>query len=223
MEVFEGLNRAGWFRRGSITNRPSFKMLTLTLAPRENLAAGIREIANGWRQLQLLAGFEKDKRDKLFGAIAASEVGPHRNVHLHVTYWGRYVPKERLQELWQQITGDSYVVHIKELKGSWRDAVRETCKYVTKLAETDAFGRSPDAEPCAPELFLVDVLEAYRGRRRVMTYGLFYNVKVADAEPQTCSKCGEPLTYVGTFAPEHLYDFEVLSFYDPPPGQEAAA
>ncbi len=201
-------------------------MLTLTLGRRPDLRAAQVEIFNAWRKLQILAGFEKDKRGRLFGAFAASEVGPHRNVHLHVTYWGKYVPQQWLSELWQQITGDSYVVHIKELRGSYRDAVRETCKYVTKLAETNAAGRSSDQEPCVAAGFLVDVLEAYRGRRRIATYGLFYNVDTgAEDAAEVCAHFGEPLTYVGTFPPEFLHAFEVLGYYEKggePPGQAVA-
>lgn len=220
MAVLEALNRQGALNRGRATNRPSFKMLTLTTKSGADLAVQVERILAAWRRLQVLVGFEKDKRDRLFGAVAALEVGPHRNVHLHVLYWGRYVPQATLSERWRELTGDSYVVEIHELRGSWRDAAREVCKYVTKVTGTGNWIRSRDADPCVPEVLLVDILEAFSGRRRLATYGLFYNVKLDAAdEPNVCPTCGAPLHYIGTFAPEHLKAWELeayLSSADPP-------
>jgi hypothetical protein len=219
--MLDALNARGAFNRGRATNRPSFKMLTLTLAKTADLAAGVERIMKAWRKLQILVGFERDKRDKLFGAIAAIEIGPHRNVHLHVLYWGRYVPKEKMRECWLQLTGDSYIIDIKELRGSWRDAAREVCKYVTKVSEPANWTRSRDVDPCIPELLLVDVLEALSGRRRLATYGIFYNVAIEEEAEMAalCERCGAGLTYVGTFSPEHMHAWELseyLSRGDPP-------
>jgi len=207
-EQLDVLNAAGAFKRGRATNRPSFKLLTLTLraVPRGagELRAAAGRIFESWRKLQQAVGFERDKRERLFGAIAVVEVGPRRNVHLHVLYWGRYVPQARLSATWRALTGDSYVVDIRELRGSWRDAAREVCKYVTKAASPANWTGSRDAEPSVPELLLVDVFEALKGRRRVASYGLFYNVKTPDEPARTCETCGAVLVYVGTFDPETL-------------------
>lgn len=228
-EELEALNRAHAFDRGRRTNRPSFKLLTLTLRPSRSteLRQDVRRIFSCWRQLQDRVGFTRDKRDKLFGALAAVEIGPHRNVHLHVLYWGRFVPQQQLVDVWRELTGDSYVIDIRELRGSWRDAVREVTKYVTKVAQISNWSRSRDVDPCVPEMLLVDVFEALKGRRRIATYGIFYNVAgVPELGPRTCEICGNPLTYVGSFLPETLHPFELRDYYargsPPSPSREAA-
>jgi hypothetical protein len=63
-------------------------------------------------------------------------------------------------------------------------------------------------------VFLVDVLEAFKKRRRIATYGVFYNVqtKAAERGDQVCGVCGKPLTYVGTFGPEWLPVWELADY-----------
>lgn len=227
VEELERLQKQGAFARGRSTNRPSFKMLTLTLRPSLELRKDVGRIFRCWRALQERVGFARDKRAKLFGALAAVEIGPHRNVHLHVLYWGRFVPQQQLVDVWRELTGDSYVVDIRELRGSWRDAVREVTKYVTKVAEIRNWSGSRDVDPCLPEVLLVDVFEALKGRRRIATYGIFYNVAGADElAPRTCEQCGAALTYIGTFVPEQLHAFELVEYFSrgspSPPVQEAA-
>lgn len=228
MEAIEALDRQGALNRGRATNRPSFKHLVLTLAPRKDMPAAVRELGHAWRRLQLLVGFERDKNDGLFGAIATVQVGPHRNVHMHVLYWGRFVPQSLLAERWRQVTGDSYIVHVAQVKGGHqgiRAAVREVCNYIARLSDAENQQQSRDQEPSLPEVLIVDVYEAIRGRRRVATYGLFYNVNVAaERPPLVCEECGAPLRYVGTSAPEHLQPWELEAFLERlrrPPGVAA--
>jgi hypothetical protein len=221
--LLEQLNQAGAF-----TRRPSrsFKMLTLTLKPSGDSRADFRRLSAGWRALQKAVGFEKDKRDKSFGALAALELGPRRNPHLHVLYWGRYVPQAVLAEQWQRITGDSYVVEIHELRGSWRHAAQEVCKYVTKLAGEANWASSRDNDPCVPEVLLVDLLEALAGRRRIATYGVFYGVPLPEQLELVCQHCGATLSYIGSFCVEDLPPLLLLEWLErilAAPPREAAA
>src|SRR5712692_1512509 len=45
-----------------------------------------------------------------FGVVAGLEVGENRNVHAHMVFLGPFVPVQRLQRCWEEITGDSRVV-----------------------------------------------------------------------------------------------------------------
>ena len=200
----------------------TFKFATFTLRARQDLGAGVREIGRAFRQLLQRAGFDRDRRRGLFGAVAAIEIGPHRNVHLHVLYWGRYVPQARLSELWHAITGDSYVVHVSAVHGKRVDALREVVKYVTKLSGDKNPLQSPDADPAPAEARLAEIHFAFKGRRRLMTYGVFYNVREkAPAPPELCRRCGTVWNKAicGIFEPEH-FNADLLYRYrygtDPP-------
>lgn len=221
-ELIETLQRSRAFDQGRKTNRPSFKMLTLTLVPSGDLRADFRKLSWAWKELQKRVGFERDKRARLFGAFSALELGPSGNPHIHVLYWGRFVPKQLLQDTWQAITGTSFVVEIHQVRGSYRDAAREVAKYVTKVSAYGLRHPNPDAEPVVPERQLVDLLVSLKGRRRLATHGIFYGVKLV--EPDTldlCTSCSARMHHVGVFAPEHLKPWELDQYFagpSPPSG-----
>lgn len=221
LDIIASLEASGTFRPTGLANRQTFKMLTLTLKPSGDLRADFKRLSKGWRELQKRAGFEKDKRARLFGGFSALELGPSGNPHLHILYWGRYVPKDRLQELWREITGDSYVVEIHQVRGSLRDAAREVGKYVTKVSVVggSGTGSSPDNEPALNEYRLVDLLLALRGRRRIATHGVFYGVKLFEPPKleDLCSVCSAKMNHVGIFAPEHLQPWQLEEYFRGPP------
>lgn len=226
----DALERQGVFKRAP---QQTFKFATFTLRAREDLGAAVREVARAFRKLQQRAGFDRDRRRGLYGAVAAIEIGPHRNVHLHVLYWGRYVSQHRLSELWHQITGDSYVVHVQAVRGKRVDALREVVKYVTKLSGDANPLQSPDADPAPAEARLAEIHFAFKGRRRLLTYGVFYNVTdKAPAVEDVCPSCGAAwrVSICGVFDPE-FFNVDLLYRYrygtDPPlerrPGDHATA
>lgn len=131
-------------------------------------------------------------------------------VHVHVLVYGHYWPQEDLARLWEELTGDSWIVRIQNVQPRHRDvvrareegrtltpaevlegAVKETLKYSTKSLG----GVSGLRELAAVEY-------ALEGTRRLGALGIFYN-KVAltkedpEFSPETkelgCPVCGAPI------------------------------
>jgi len=130
-----------------------------------------------------------------WGAVAGLEAGEQgAKLHVHALVWSPYVAQERLSEEWRRRTGFR-VVDVRSAGGktTWQDAksrgyyterelggiVFEALKYAVKLTEL-----SPEQ--------LVDFHVALKGRRRVRSWGSFYNSGVVvEREPELCEVCGE--------------------------------
>ncbi len=78
--------------------------------------------------------------------------------HLHILADG-WIDQAELASEWEQITQDSRIVYVQQLKGGV-EGVREACKYPIK---SDQMAGNPRA--------LLDYLEAMQGRRMFWTYG----------------------------------------------------
>jgi len=89
--------------------------------------------------------------------------------HAHLLLDCKYWDKGEIQRAWQRVTGDSYVVDIRE---ATKGAVLEACKYALKSIDF-------------PPSQLVEYLRSMRGVRMVSTFGEWYR-KGEDLEP-----CGE--------------------------------
>ena len=126
------------------------------------------------------------------GALAVLEVSKDFTVHCHVLVYGPYVPQRTLSDLWLEITGDSYVVDIRQVKGSVLRALGYILKYIQKPCQFEA--------PSDYALYL----GALSGVRRVHTYGCFYNFKVEEEEkpPTVCPFCGGGLQFDRNFYSE---------------------
>lgn len=92
--------------------------------------------------------------------------------HLHVLTQGKYVQQAALSAEWRAVTGDSYVVDIRLVRG--RDAViRYVVRYVTK-----PFSGVIADRPAA----LAEFVQASRGRRFVTTFGSWRGKALAREE-----------------------------------------
>jgi hypothetical protein len=135
-------------------------------------------LPDGWRSRQ--------------GILAAYEFGTDgHKLHVHVLFYGQYIPKDKLSEAWESLSGFP-VTYIKAVTGlRIDDAIAETLKYTTKF-----WSRNPDGSVkyIEPELVprLLDVL---KGTRRIRTAGIFYGVPF-EREPSTCPDCSAELKRV---------------------------
>jgi len=121
------------------------------------------------------------------GALGVLEIGPSQNVHCHLLVYGDFYPKSQLRQAWYQITGDSYIVDIREVKDP-QGGLAEIGKYIYK----------------PPEFFewisYVDYLLAIAGVRRIHTFGIFYNMKQFPLEKKdrlVCPYCGASIIWKG--------------------------
>ena len=134
---------------------------------------------------------KKTKERKTEGCIWSVELGSKNlSVHIHVIYWGKYIPQKVLSDEWKRLTGKFYVDvrcaknKSKKKKGLW-GIVLEITKYVTKgliYLDTDT------AFKIEKELFNI---------RTFGTSGIFYG-KIKSEKPR-CPFCGscEGFVYIG--------------------------
>lgn len=123
------------------------------------------------------------------GAVAVPEFGKGNNLHFHLLAYGPYYRRDSLIAFWKQITGDSWLVDIREPKGGPKAAVRYVLKYIQKPPKTD----SPT--DLAAWAWLL------KGSRRLATYGILYgrvrSTLPPDEIPFECVWCHLKLSFIG--------------------------
>lgn len=106
---------------------------------------------------------EDRKHWKGAGFIAVTEVGFHNNnLHLHAIVWSQYVDQAKLKEAWERITGDSFGVHISEVRTP-KGAANYIGSYIQKVPNREGFTD------------LADIAIMLKGSRRLRTGGIFYH------------------------------------------------
>ena len=152
-------------------------LLTLTVKNGPDLQERFEHLANSWKKYQARRRdyFKKgrgfNELCKTEGAVFSYEVtnkdnGWHPHLHAIVSLTD-YVQVTKLSEEWFDITGDSFVVDIRKIKGNPAEGFLEVFKYALKFSE----------------LTLEKNLEAYltlTGKRMQGGYGVFHGVKVPD-------------------------------------------
>jgi len=96
-------------------------------------------------------------------------------VHIHALIDSKWMNKNALSDTWFNITGDSFVVDIRTIKGEKKKALREVLKYQTKMWELN----DDDKE-------FVDMI--FKGRRFIGSFGIQKPEKEKPI-PMKC-KCG---------------------------------
>lgn len=81
--------------------------------------------------------------------------------HLHVLVEGSYLPQKLLAREWLAVTGDSYIVHVEQIRGASMAA-----SYITKYA-----GKALDPSVWRNIDRFVDAIRALTGRRTFQTFG----------------------------------------------------
>ena len=121
------------------------------------------------------------------GFIAVTEVGFHNNnLHLHAIVWSRYVDQAQLKAGWERITGDSFGVHISEIRTP-KGATNYIGSYLQKVPDREAYTD------------LADLAVMLKGSRRLRTGGIFFGrFRMADLmlHELKCPICGRALRSV---------------------------
>jgi len=161
---------------------------------------------------------------KLGGALAVLEMSPVGFFHVHCLVYGYYVPIKRVRAFWWKVTKGSFIVDMRDTEGHGTAALDELIKYIVKpiSARCPNCGRSlkPNETICRGNydnegifhdcLTLVKIdqeqivdmvaryLSAIKGRRRIHTWGIFYNAQALKIvhRPGLCPFCGSPLQLV---------------------------
>jgi len=114
-----------------------WSLLTLTIRRTdesvETLRSCVDRVLKAWRllRLRIVRRYKTDKRH--FGGFASVEIAGA--VHLHALVHMPFVPQAWLSKVWKQITRDSFIVHLEEIRGGTRVAAQYITKYVVKTVE----------------------------------------------------------------------------------------
>ncbi len=153
------------------TNSGRLCFLTLTIKNTPTLEAGLAKMKKCFTQFKRQKAF-KEHIKGYFGGFE----NPYKtrekgfNVHLHLLVLrGKFWNQSDISDAWREVTGDSFVVDIREVKDVYK-GVRELCKYVVKPVDLLTM---PDEQ-------FREVVEMKKGTRMFISGGCFYNVKLED-------------------------------------------
>lgn len=139
------------------------RFITLTLRKSDrSLAEDVSRLYNGFAKLRRRRLWSKSQK----GGIAFIEIKRRRgddgwHVHLHAISEGRDVCQDKLSVAWHQITGDSFIVHVR-----WCDSDDRAAFYAAKYAGKGIHGSCyHDAD------VLREAIVALKGRRLIAKWG----------------------------------------------------
>jgi hypothetical protein len=149
------------------------RFITLTLRSTDaDVETQIKRLYSSFRKLRQ----RKQLKARLKGGIAFFELTftPERNQfhpHLHIIYQGDYIAKELLSAQWHQVTGDSFIVDIRELPRP-DHAIGYVAKYASKAIGSSVWKDTPA---------FVQVIQALKGVRTLFTFGCWKGFKLLEA------------------------------------------
>jgi hypothetical protein len=108
------------------------------------------------------------------GVLAVLEPQASLSPHIHAIVYGPYIPQKVLIDAWLALTGDSYIVDIRQIR-SVCDALEYVFKYVSKPPSN-----LKNADDVAVYVAIT------RGFRRLHSYGIWYNIGKIDRKPVGC-------------------------------------
>lgn len=165
------------------------KFLTLTLKRRALCRSNVRFL----RQC-----FTKLRHRKVWKATAGVyqiEIGTvddlgQANLHIHSAIDSPYMFQAELSEAWLDITGDSFIVDIRQAKDA-RDIVWYMSKHMGKMPDiSDSFAADGVTHLDIPSTWKHDLINAVlKGTRLVQGFGTLAHVSMG-LEGATCPKCG---------------------------------
>ena len=169
-----------------------YRFLTLTLKHRdEALSSTVDRIYRSFRALRA----SKSWKRHVDGGCAFLETTYNRDfsqwhVHLHCLVSGSFYPKRSIETDWLRITGDSFIVDIRLIRGP-KQVIHYTTKYASKPTTTTVLRDSPR---------LKEAIEAFTGRRLCLTYGQWRGVRLAvKTDTEAWIDCGPLRTVIEAY------------------------
>lgn len=150
------------------------KLITLTLKNTIDLTPDhVLRLRDAWRKL-IRRKFWKEKIHGGIYSIECTNIGNGWHLHIHALVDAEYLPYCHLSECWHRLTGDSYIVDVRQCKTTMY-GLRYICKYIAKSPEVNG-----------NQTLYNDVMHNVR---LIHTFGTFYSWR-HKKEPQPCPKCG---------------------------------
>jgi hypothetical protein len=155
------------------TNSGRLCLLTLTIKNTPTYDGGLSKLKKDFAKFKRKKEFKQHIKG-YFGAFECtcnSKTGDF-HVHLHlIVLRGKFWNQSDISDTWREVTGDSFIVDIREIKDVHK-GVKEVCKYIVK--STDLM-KMPDEK-------FREVVKMKKGTRMFISGGCFYNVKLDDAD-----------------------------------------
>lgn len=164
--------------------------------------------ANKEKQRLSKSGMKKS-RYKTLGTVEAFEFGTEGlKLHSHIMHFGTYLPQNIIKKAWMAVTGGTCeIVYVNEVAQRLEQklerqptdleiatSVGEVLKYATKFWKTNK--QTGEVEYVDPAL-MPRLHAALKGKRRIVTRGIFYNLPELPPEPFCCEECGNEMTRIG--------------------------
>jgi hypothetical protein len=153
------------------SGRLCFLTLTTTNAP--TLEEGLSKLKKAFTQFKRKKVW-KQHINGFFGGFDYTFNSKTNSFHVHlhlIVLRGKFWKQSDISDAWYEVTGDSFIVDIREVKDI-HNGVKELCKYVVKPLD---LMKMPDAQ-------FREVVEMKKGTRMFISGGCFYNVKLDDAD-----------------------------------------
>jgi transcription elongation factor Elf1 len=154
-----------------------------------------------------------------------------RKLHFHCLFFGRFIGKYDLSNVWLAMSGYSitWVQHVPKTE----PGIREALKYVSKDIKPKTDPKTGEILPTLPNpKFIAQVAKVLKGRRRVFCRGAFRGLEDDISEPGAdlgeiiCKSCGGSAELVSVeFWADHLYARYLATLHrqlDLKPGNKSA-
>jgi hypothetical protein len=164
--------------RGRIP-RIGLRHVTLTIKNVDDLAAGVDKLRNAFVNLRHQLYYKARILGGIYGVESPVGRDGKWNVHLHLLYYGYFIPQAKLSDDWERLTGGSRVTDIRYVYDAFR-GLDYVLKYITK-------GIQSDGDPGVDKL--VEFVAALENVRLVQAFGCFLG-KIEKPEPFKCPDCG---------------------------------
>lgn len=163
--------------RAFLASKSRLRLITLTMRGRLGFLPKNRVVRLRRAFKKLLK--KSYYRSRLVGGLYSIEAKKKLNgwnIHMHILAEGSFIEQKKLSRDWLQITGDSFIVDIRDAY-SGLGGLKYILKYLTK---------SPDTLGCNDEYN-----QAFKGARLVSGFGTWYKkILLLEKEAKICPVCG---------------------------------
>lgn len=162
-------------RSGEAANKVDRLFPLVELAFRDSLCPRRPdETARAWRD-------RWQTKKRTIGLLCAFEFGENgRKLHFHVDYYGPFIPQPVLSAAWQNLTDYSVVWISLHDNKPVAELLQESLKYITKFVVKGE---------AIPPFEAAHIYHICHGRRRIRSYGLFYNMPEPPADDEPGGAC----------------------------------
>jgi hypothetical protein len=145
--------------------------LTLTTRNTPTLEEGLSKLKKVFAKFKRKKVFKKHIKG-YFGGFEYTFNPQTKDFHVHlhlIILRGKFWNQSDISDTWREVTGDSFIVDIREIRNAHK-GVKELCKYIVKPLDLLAM----------PNEKLREVMMMKSGTRMFVSGGCFYNVKLDD-------------------------------------------